>query len=274
MPEASLGGFGAYATPGYTPPTPLKKPPKPQGGPTATSPKTGSPAQKLKPAAGQVLLYSEERPELSIFTDLGSAYPTWTAGFGGFESVARPKQVAITKWNGFDLAAFDVDLLFDNVASGTSVERACAILEVMGGRGGDGIRKYGHPPLLVIDTAGVMSADAHAFPDSRWVVNDLDWHPDETITNHAGNRIYALVTVSLLQYNTDSRLRTQADKVARVTGPSTAVRTVKAKTGDTLQTIARRYLGDAGKWVLLQKLNPRVRDPRKLKTGQNIRVPR
>jgi nucleoid-associated protein YgaU len=273
MAEETLGGFGAYATPGYTPPG-VKKKPKTGNGPAATAPKTGTPAQNLKPAAGQILLYSDERPELSIFTDLGSAYPTWTGGFGGFESVPRPKQVAITKWNGFDLAAFDVDLLFDNLEAGESVERACAILEVMGGRGGDGIQRRGHPPLLIVDTAGVMSADAHAFPDARWVVNDLDWHPDETITNKAGNRIYALVTVSLLQYNTDLRLRTQADKIARVTGPSQVVRTVQAKPGDTLQSIARRYLGDAGKWVQLQKLNQQVRDPRKLKTGQTIRVPK
>jgi nucleoid-associated protein YgaU len=251
-----------------------QKPKTTPKGPTATPPKTGTPAQKIKPQVGQVLLYSEERPELSVLSDLGSAYPTWTAGFGGFESVARPKQTAITKWNGFELAAFDVDILLDNLIEGTSIERACAILEAMGGRGGDGIKRGGHPPLLLIDTAGVMTADVRTFPDSRWVVNDLDWHPDETITNHAGNRIYALVTVSLLQYNTDLRLKTQADRAARITGPSTVVRTVKAKAGDTLQSIARRYLGDAGKWTQLQKLNPQVRDPRKLKTGQSIRVPK
>ena len=158
------------------------------------------------------------------------------------------------------------------MAEGTSIEAACDILEGLAGRG----KHYNGqaPPGVKVDTAGVMTADVTTFPDNLWVVNDLDWVEEETVTNAAGNRIRARVTVSLLEANNDTTLRTAADQAARTLGGQIAQAiTVKARAGDSLQSIAKRHLGDAGKWTVLIKLNPDIRDPRKLKEGQNVRVP-
>lgn len=63
----------------------------------------------------------------------------------------------------------------------------------------------------------------------------------------------------------------RADAPTRqVIPPTFATRTVQA--GQTMQTIARAVYGDAGKWTVIARANPKV-DPVKLKAGTVLRIP-
>jgi len=42
--------------------------------------------------------------------------------------------------------------------------------------------------------------------------------------------------------------------------------------GETLEGLAARYLGSAGAWAQIQRLNPRIEDPNRIEPGQRVRI--
>lgn len=240
-----------------------------------TKPLVGPSARDTAVPVGWARLQAEDNPTLSILVELGEAAPQVTQGYGGWDEIERRGRVSLTSWAGFKPVGIDLELSLDDFAAGKSVEPVIDVLEALAGRG----RKAtgGQPPVLIVDTAGVMPHDAHSDPDTRWVIQDLAWADDDsTIVNEHGNRVRANVTVSLLQHVSDDRLQDRAlaarVKLQAQQKTSGAKRRYTVKTGDTLISIARRQLGDPGKWVQLAKLNG-LRDPRAVKPGAQIRLP-
>ncbi|MEJ7824915.1 MAG: LysM domain-containing protein [Solirubrobacteraceae bacterium] len=241
-----------------------------------TAPLTGRAATTATVPVGWARLRSDGDPTLALLTELGKAFPRVVQGYGGWEEIELAGRTSITHWRGFKPMAIELELSLDNFAAGTSIELAIDMLEGLAGRGRRGTG--GRPPLLVVDTAGVMPHDARTFPATRWVVSDdLEFSDDEDeiVVNHAGNRVLVNVTVPLLQHIDDSRLqdRALAARIKRRGTQKGSKRRYTVKQGDTLQSIARSKLGDAGRWRELQKLNPGVRDPRALRTGAVLRLP-
>jgi hypothetical protein len=246
-----------------------------------SGPTTGTRASALSPELGWARLEADDDPKMSLLCELGDAFPAITQGYGGWDEVDRPHNVSLTTWRGFKPTGIDLPLMLDQWALGTSVETAVDVLEALAGRGrlrtNAAAGGYAQPPLLIVHTAGVMPYDAHGFPDERWVITNLDWNEDDTITNDAGNRVRAPVTVSLLQYVADTRLADQALALrellqSRRAKRGTARRTYTVRQGETLVSIARTQLGDPGRWVEIVKLN-HLRDPRAVKPGARIRIP-
>lgn len=63
------------------------------------------------------------------------------------------------------------------------------------------------------------------------------------------------------------------NEVAETEGPNTAREGWHVvRPGDTLEGIARKYLGEGGKWPNNWQLNPGVKDPNLIKPGQRLRV--
>jgi LysM repeat protein len=222
---------------------------------------------------GWAALISDDDRSLAVLTELGDDAPRVTQGYGGWEEVDRRGRTSLTHWTGFKPMGIELDLTFDDLDAGKSVETAVDILEALAGRGRR--RPAGGPPPLIVDTASVMAHDVRTDPDTRWVITDLEFDDDETIVNHAGNRVRVDVTVHLLQHVSDKRLQDRA-AAARQRNKSrkknSATRRYTVKQGDTLQKIARAKLGDAGRWTQIAKLNG-LRDPRAVKPGQVIRLP-
>lgn len=231
----------------------------------------GRASERIVVPIGWALLQASDDPALSIVVELGDSAPRVTQGYGGWDSVERARRVALTSWRGFEPVAIELELFIDNLAEGKSIEPVLDILEALAGRGRRSTG--GEPPLLRVDTSGVMPHDLTASPDVRWVITDLDWDDEDTIVNHAGNRIRAGVTVALLQHVRDTRLEDRALLARRqAQAKQGAKRTYTAKTGETLVTIARDKLGDPGRWDELAKLN-NIRDPRGIKSGARIKLP-
>jgi nucleoid-associated protein YgaU len=220
---------------------------------------------------------------LTLICELGERAPLVTQGYGGWEEVDRPGRTSLTAWRGFKPVGVSLPLMIDNYAEGKSIEAALTVLEAMAGRGEHEHRRVSEPPPIVVDTAGVMPHDYHASEDNRWVITDLEFDEESVIVNDVfhegrryGNWTRAAVTVSLLQHVTDEGLAAQtAHARERIHAKTPRARsTYTAKSGDTLTSIARAKLGDAGRWRELATLNPKIRDPRhRLTAGTHVRVP-
>lgn len=258
----------------YVQPSRPKK--KPSGPPT---PEAGTAAARTtKVPVGWVLLQADDDDRLAVLVELGDRAPRpLSSGYGGWQAVARDLQTALTSWRGFDVYGVEMDLLIDNLDEGTSIEDVYDTIEALAGRG----RRApgGQPPVLTVDAAGVMPHDQHPSPtgdkDTRWVIATLEWSDDDddNARNDAGNRILAACTVTLWKFEDGGRsLATQVAAVRKTVKQTKTKKTVKARAGDNLVTIARRELGDGGRWEEIAKLNG-LRDPRHLKTGQKIRIP-
>jgi hypothetical protein len=207
--------------------------------------------------------------DLVLLVELGNAFPRVTQGHGGWDEVEVPGRTSITHWKGHAPIGVDLELFFDDLDAGRSVEGPLEVLDALAGRGRK--RKTDRPPVLKVDTGGVMPYDWHQFPDTRWVINGLDFDAESVIRNDHGNRVRQGVTVALLQHVDDAHLRS-ASAAAHAAGARKRAKTYKTKTGDTLMTIARDKLGTAARWRDIQKLNPSVRDPRRIKAGTTLRL--
>jgi nucleoid-associated protein YgaU len=239
----------------------------------APSPIAGQAALAVDVSVGWCRLQASDNDKLTVQVQLGDSAPRVTQGYGGWEEVERPGRVSLTDWRGFKPIGVELELYLDRFIDGTSVEDLIDIIEALAGRGKKGTQ--GEPPLLIVNTAGVMPHDYHASPEQRWVINDLAYDDEGTIVNDAGNRCRCPLTLSLLQHVAGGRLadRALAARLKLQNRAGAARGTYTAKKGDTLVTIARKKLGDPGRWVELAQLN-NIRDPRSIKPGAHIRLPK
>jgi hypothetical protein len=238
-------------------------------------PETGDTARIAFPAVGQVKFFHEENDSLAVLCDLGDSPPRIVGGYGQWDQVARRGRTSLTTFAGYGSLEVEIECFIDQYGAfnddpGVDVETALAKLELMAGRGRGNV--YAEPPKLKVDTAGVLSHDYTHSPAVRWVITDLEWDDDGAIINQYGNRVRQPVTVRILEYVTDDRLKRESRKASQKAKAPSSTKTVTVKSGDTLMTIARDRLGDAGRWQELARLNS-IRDPRKLKTGQKIKLP-
>jgi hypothetical protein len=240
-------------------------------------PSTGSRVAALAPDVGWARLTADDDPRRTLVCALGDGFPQIEEGYAIWEDVDRSKDISLTDWRGYKPMLVALPLLLDDYANAASIENAVDMLEALAGRGklraGRGMRVYEEPPKLIVDTHGLMPYDAQSFPDMRWVIADLDWDEEETITNDHGNRVRAPVTVALKQHVDAERLHDRGFEARkRQQAHSGAKRRYTAKQGDTLISIARHQLGDPGRWMELAKLNG-IRDPRAVRKGAVIRLP-
>jgi nucleoid-associated protein YgaU len=64
-----------------------------------------------------------------------------------------------------------------------------------------------------------------------------------------------------------------ASPTHKATDAKSPTQTHVVKRGDTLFKIAKQYCGDGSKWTKIQKANPQIKDPGKLKVGEKLTIP-
>jgi hypothetical protein len=242
-----------------------------------TRPQTGSRIAAETPPIGWARLTAIDNQRLSVLAELGSGVPRVTQGYAEWEEIDRPNTISFTRWTGYKPVSVELPLELDDLTNDRSVEDAVTIIEALAGRGtlrpGHGTFDYLEPPKISVNTAGVMPYDEHAFPGMTWVVNGLDWDDEEAITNDHGNRIRAPVTVTLLQFVDNDRLESRALTARRrIQASKPTRRRYTIRDGDTALSIARRELGDPGRYQEILRLNG-LRDPRALRRGAVIKLP-
>jgi hypothetical protein len=193
--------------------------------------------------------------------------------------VERQRRRALTEWTGEGAYTMDIPILFDNWIVGESLEADILALENMAGWG------IGQePPLLAFNSAGVVPHDQHDAPTHDWVISDIAW--GDADRNVHGNRVRQAATVTVMLYVEDDTLSDQSAAERRRAKkqneknkgriPKNKLYIVSAadiKHGG-LSYIAQKKLGDHRRWREIARIQvPRIRDPKKLKVHQHIRLP-
>jgi hypothetical protein len=181
-----------------------------------------------------------------------------TDGIGGWETVDRPRQTAMTIWHGNPPYQLELNVIFD------------------------GHPTYSQEPAIR-ELLAAGRGDEESEP-STWTIDGIPWDPaDEWILNAAEpgdltirrtndfSRVRQSYTLTFLEY-VDPTYAKIRGKALQGLGPSTLYR---VKKGDTPASIARKRRIS---WTVLRQLNPTgshkiTSANQKLKEGWRIRVP-
>jgi len=194
----------------------------------------------------------------------GDGAPKMTGGGGGWSTVARPRRTALTQWTGRDPYRMDVPILFDGWHDRRSVEKDIARLNRMQ-MGHD----YDPPPTVHIEGAVPIKG-------AKWVIESIDWG-DDVIWSGGGAARRAATSGRYWRLRQDAivhLMQFQETTTIHIT-------TVKfipnyyevMKQGETLKSIAKAMYGNGNKWKDIQKANPKIRDPNKIKVHTKLRIP-
>lgn len=190
-----------------------------------------------------------------------------TGGVGGWNEVARPRQVAGTEFTGTPLYKLTFTLQLDGYIEGRSIEGEIAQYESWGQAA------PGKEPAVLQLHYGI-------YDRLRWVIQDVV--PTETLRRSDGHRVQAKVQLSLLEYQGLTAQRTAADSVrstiiaANVASGQThknpTLSTYTVVKGDTLMLISAHKLGNANRWKEIASLN-KIKDPIHLHIGAKLKLP-
>ena len=196
---------------------------------------------------------------LEVSALLGPDGGKLTAGLGTWQEVSIPRGDPYTQWQGRALFGMDLDLIFDGWATGRSVESDMAKLERLATR----------VPGTVSPTQ-VRIWGAIPKPGLAWVIASVEYG-DVIRDTATGQRLRQEVTLKLMEY----REETQVAQLPRATATKKPPQKYKVKKGDTLKTIAAKYLGSSGKWQQIAKANTGLRGftiPKSF-VGKTIKIP-
>lgn len=247
-------------------------------GPAAPSKHPGQRDTSQGPGLGYIQFVSYnfegyDYPQYDFTCLLGDGPPEVTDGYGGWEAVSRARNVAFTQWNGRNPLTIKIPILFDNFANGESIEADIRQLEKMAGA--EYPRKDNpslQPPLVLIDSHGVIPHDFHDATQNDWVIQTIEWGDSDR--NEWGNRVRQAATVTIMEYVYDEviggiGMRPSGKSKARAKKKAKRRHYVVKGAGETLLTIAHHELGNSHFWRRIRDVNLtkhkkyKYKDPRK-----------
>lgn len=203
-------------------------------------------------------------PNLSVTAWLGLDPPQITAGYGGWETVSRPKRQSLTVWRGYNPFEMDLPILLEGWATGAdngsqSVEARISALERMG-----------RPPKVLDEPPLIRIAGFVPHADLAWVIQRITY--GDTIRAENGQRVRQHMTLGLLKYIEADRVQQGNARLSAQNKVQTRKGPHKVKKGETLQSIAAYEYHDATRWKEIAVIN-NIRDPKSIKVGQSLRLP-
>lgn len=210
------------------------------------SPYRGIPHNRQGPGrltGGQKVMLQAWTVNLSVTCLLGADGAKITGGFGTWETVAVPRNLALTQWQGQALMTMDISLMIDDWHRQNSVEPALKKLEALAVR---------QPGMLTPPSLRLVGPVP--YPKLRWVITGIDYG-DALRNKRTGARMRQELTVHLLQY----RAETDLMELPRAKATAKPPRKYKVKKGDDLKELAKRFYHNAKKWQLIEKANKGMR---------------
>lgn len=182
-----------------------------------------------------------------------------TAGFGDWQAVSIPRGDPFTQWQGRTLFEMTLDLMLDGWSAHRSVEADIAKLERLATR---------IPGTLAPTQVRIWGPIPK--PGLAWVITGIDYG-DVIRDPRTGQRWRQAMTLKLMEY----REETQVAQLPRAAATKKPPQKYKVKKGDTLKTIAAKYLGSSGKWQQIVKANKGLRGFNIPKSfiGKTIQIP-
>lgn len=123
---------------------------------------------------------------------LGDGPAVITDGYGGWSQVTRPRNKALTQWDGVNGFTMQVPVIISGWFHNSSVESRVRRLEQMG-RAGEG---EDEPPVIACTLPGDSPRDGESF---LWVVESIEWGNSRRRWKD-GHRTYQEGTVTLWEY--------------------------------------------------------------------------
>lgn len=223
----------------------------------------------------------------------------------GWQFTQLPRRQSMTEFMGHDGYTMVVPVMFGDGRSTTSIEPQ---LEVLRGIARNKVGPRDEPAVVQIDCPAVPLTWL------KFVINDMKFNTE--YRNNDGSRYYAQIDITFFEWIPTALVLTKTGKSATqllaassaassstsaatkltstpVVGPTgitlgppapTKILTTLpswmvyvVKSGDTLETIAKQYLGNANLWKQIANLNTTngrpIRDPKSIYFGQRLRMP-
>lgn len=222
-------------------------------------------------------------PALSFTGEFGDLAPMPTDdSYGGWSITSVPKRLSLVEFSSRTPLGVTIDFMVDRMQSGDTnyVSHQMDQLERLAGQNASDE----DPPICVIDGNGQIPHDVSQNPNQRWVIETLTWDRDNTILTVDQRLLRIAGTIQLRQWVQDQTLSDYHGPAAKNRNKHKTPKTGKGKgkgkggtyvvkDGDTLVSIASRQLGDSKRWKEIADLN-NIRNPRDLKVGRRLRMPK
>jgi hypothetical protein len=200
---------------------------------------------------------------------LGDGPAQLEGGFGGWEVVGRPDDVALTEWTGVEPYRMSVPIILDGWRTRDNQQQRFERVIALARR-----RNDRRPPVIQVFGAVPLKG-------KRWVVESIDF--GAVIRNNRGQLLRQVMTLNLLEYVDPDRIKLTkyftADQLAEgqgsVTGGTGATtrRTYTTKDGDTLNKISTKIYGDRSQAHAIGRLNGIKDVRRELAAGKRLNLP-
>lgn len=214
-----------------------------------------------------VTLTADNGLELTLLLD--EASPVITDGYGGWETVSRPKRVALTRYAGRNPVKQDIAFMFDGWGEGISQEPQIGALELMSVAPGD----LAEPPKITLSGMALKT-------ELTWVVDSIDWDNQETIWSRVNSdgpvRLRQKGVLHLIEFVDDTVITTPAQPVV-LQGKKGPAKKITTPDGMTIKQVAQLVYNDPDKWMIIYNANPELAlsaDPRQfIPAGTVLIVP-
>jgi hypothetical protein len=190
----------------------------------------------------------------------GPVLPT-ESGFGGWEVVPAEGAKGTLEFAGVDPERWTLPLKLDGWSSGEDLQAQWDLLMSLA-------KEQGYQPPPQVRLAGTIPPDLSA---RAWVI-EKPVPGAERLINEGNQLLRAEVTLNLIEASFPHNVASPLKQAQRSSQGASSSRTIRARNGDTLVSIAARELGNPEKWRDISKLNGGLQ-PDNVKAGQPIKLP-
>ncbi len=193
---------------------------------------------------------------------LGATPPTLADGGGGFEVVARPRQLGMTTYTSQVPFTMSVEVTLDNMRKLNDMNPEQLLDRIL--------RIYtndeGEEPAPCKVYGATLPLNGW-----KWVLNNIDW-ADDTIRDADGRLKRQTLTLTFLEFVKAGKIKFKKKKKKGGDGGGGKPKKHTVKQGETLYDIAKKYYGDRDKWKKIAERND-LRGPRSIEPGDVLIIP-
>lgn len=215
--------------------------------------------------AGRVKLWSSEA-ELTLVCRFAALPQVVQERVGPWRELPRQKRRPIRVWDGYQVLKVQLDLLIDGLLE----QPIRAVTDEL-----DALRRLGQklpneerpPKLRVVGKGPYLDSPVW------WTIDSLQIVEQETITQaghgRRGECCRATATVVLAEFVDENVTITQDRERAKALRDRTHV----WQAGDSVQKLAKQYLGDSRRAAEIKQANPRIRRWSTVTKGTRVKIP-
>lgn len=184
----------------------------------------------------------------------------------GLDDIERPKRKGAIDWTGSKPGGWAVPVLFDEWRGDGNAEGALGNLT--------GMAKVpdNEDTAIKVRVLGISQISG-ATNTREWFIRSVAFADDPKPIWRGTLRVRQAVVITIVEAIVADQIKVRPAQAARDRNGNAKTRTYTVKKGDTLQRIAVQQLGSAGRWREIADLN-KIRDPKKIKVGQKLKLPK